>query len=159
MKTTTKTALVALAVTIGAAGIATAYAADGNRMGGPRGDGLRAEMRFERIDADGDGAVTFTELFQRVAEHFAEADADDSGLVTLEEIVAAVDNRRAARMAGHMLSRFDTDGDGRLAIDEVEERLQKHFALLDFDNSGSVTEDEMPHRFAMGHRGGHRGDK
>ncbi len=157
MKTTTKTALVAIAVTIGAAGIATAYAADGKRAGGMRGDGPRAEMRFERIDADGDGAVTFTEFFQPMAERFAEADADANGLVTFEEIVEAADNRRAARMAGRMISRFDVNGDGQLAIDEIESRQQKQFALLDFDESGSVTEDELPRRFAGGHRGGHRG--
>lgn len=158
MKTMTKTAVVALAVTVGAIGITAAYAADRDRAGGMRDHGPRAEMRFERIDADSDGSVTFTEFFQPMAERFAEADADANGLVTFEEIVEAADNRRAARMAGRMISRFDTNGDGQLAIDEIQERVEKQFALMDFDNSGAVTEDELPRRFAGG-RGGDRGER
>ena len=143
--------LAASAVTVAVAGTAMA---GGDR--GARGD--RAAERFERLDADSSGSVTFAEFSAPMMERFNEADADDDGLVSAQEIARALDGRRAGRMAGRMIERFDIDGDEHVSADELVNRQEKMFALLDRDDSGAVTEDELPRRFAGGPGFG-RGDR
>ena len=41
-----------------------------------------------------------------------------------------------------MLERFDADGDGVLAEDELPERARRHFERMDADEDGVVTRDE-----------------
>lgn len=52
----------------------------------------RGTTRFDRMDTDGDGALTLAEMSVRPLAMFARADADNDGVVTREE-------RRAARQA------------------------------------------------------------
>jgi len=137
-------ALLATAVTIAGAGIALA-----DDRGGQRG-----EMRFERLDADSDGSVTFAEFSRPMMERFNEADADGDGAVDVTELEEALEGRRAERRAGRMIERFDIDGDERVSADEIVNRQEKMFALMDRDDSGAVTEDELPRRFAGGKRRG-----
>ncbi|WP_306118110.1 MULTISPECIES: acid-shock protein [unclassified Roseitalea] len=149
----TRTTLVALALAVSAGATATAFADDrGHGWGMRGGPGERGQMRFERIDADRDGAVTFDEFSRPMLERFEDADLNADGFVTAEEIVEAMDRRRAERFADRMVWRFDIDGDDKVAVDELQNRQQKMFALMDFDDSGEVTEDELPHRFARGDR-------
>jgi len=117
--------------------------------------GPRGAERFERLDADSSGSVTFAEFSAPMLERFNEADADDNGVVTAEEIAAALEGRRAERMAERMIERFDIDGDEQVSADELVNRQEKMFALMDRDDSGAVTEDELPRRFAR--HGGQRG--
>ena len=144
----TTIALMAVAVTLTGAG----YALADER--GPRG----AE-RFERLDADSSGSVTFAEFSAPMMERFNRADADDDGVVSAEEIAAAIEGRRAERMAERLIERFDIDGDDQVSADELVNRQEKMFALMDRDDSGAVTEDELPRRFARhgGPRGGFGG--
>ena len=142
----TKMILVALALTVGGTSMALAD-------GGKRGE--RAAERFEQIDADGNGAVTLAEFSAPMLERFNEADADSNGQVNAEEVAAVLDGRRAERMAERMIDRFDIDGNDQISVGELENRQAKMFALLDFDDSGSITAEEMQNRIAM--RGGFRG--
>ena len=144
MKTLTKTAIVALALGVTAAGTSMAMAKD-------RG-GDHAEMRFERIDADSNGSVTFVEFSKPMLDRFNEADANDDGLVSADEIAEVIEGRRAERMANRMIERFDIDGDEQVSAEELQNRQEKMFALMDRDDSGAITEDELPRRMAGGWR-------
>jgi Ca2+-binding EF-hand superfamily protein len=137
-------ALLAAVVTVTGAGIALA-----DDRGGKRG-----EMRFERLDADSDGSVTFAEFSRPMMERFNEADADGDGTISAAELEEALESRRAERRASHMIERFDIDGDERVSADEIVNRQEKMFALMDRDDSGVITEDELPRRFAGGKRRG-----
>lgn len=144
----TKIILVALALTVTVGGVAFAD-------GGQRGD--RAEQRFERIDADENGAVTLTEFSQPMLERFSEVDADGDGQVSVEELVTAFEGRRAERRADRMIQRFDINSDGQVSLEEVQNRQAKMFTLLDFDDSGSLTIEEMQERKASLRGGSHGG--
>lgn len=52
---------------------------------GPRGHG-GAERLLERVDVDGDGAVTLAELDNRQTKMFALMDIDDSGAIDADEL-------------------------------------------------------------------------
>ena len=63
-----------------------------------------------------------------------------------------------------MIERF-VDGDGKLALSEIESRQRKHFALIDRNDDGVLQKDElrrapMGDRHAARHHGGkHHGGK
>ena len=150
MKTSTKKIPVKLALAfLTLAGIAggTAYAAgpgDSDGAGGP--DGPRRMMRFDRMDKDSSGDVTFEEFSAALKSRFGDADANKDGKVTVEELAAEIERMRAERMAKRMIDRFDANGDGVLSADEVDSRQKKMFALLDKNDDGKIEKDEMPQR-------------
>src|SRR5690349_3182386 len=108
MRTSTKLALAFLSLAGVAGGVA--YANDG-RHGH---DGPRAMMRFDRLDADQSGDITFEEFSAMMKSRIGGADANSDGKMTVEEIAAAIEKMRAERMARRLVERFDTDGDGML---------------------------------------------
>ena len=140
MKTSTKIALAFLTLA-GAAG--AAYAADDQ----PGRHGPRAGMmRFDRLDADQSGDVTFEEFSAVLKSRIGEADKDGDGKMTVGEIAAEIERLRAERMARRIVERFDIDGDGMLTAVEIESRQKKMFSLLDRNDDGKVVKDEMPRR-------------
>lgn len=152
MTTFNKAMFVLMASVVTITGVSFALADDRG------GRGERAEQRFERLDTDSSGGVTFIEFQAPMLERFNEADADDNGLISAEEITEALDSRRAERAANRMIDRFDIDGDEQVSADELMRMQEKMFALADRDDSGEVTQDELPRRFAGGHGFG-RGDR
>jgi Ca2+-binding EF-hand superfamily protein len=140
MRTSTKLALAFLSLAGVAGGVA--YANDGRH--GP--DGGRAMMRFDRLDADRSGDVTFEEFSAMMQSRIGGADANNDGKMSVEEIAAAIEKMRAERMARRLVERFDTDGDGMLTAAEVESRQKKMFALLDRNDDGKILKEEMPRR-------------
>ncbi len=69
--------------------------------------------------------------------------------------------QRAERMelaTTHMLQRADTDGDGKLSMDEVRPpKAGQMFERLDADDNGEVSQAEWD--AAMSQRGNHRGNR
>ncbi|MGE0501433.1 MAG: EF-hand domain-containing protein [Rhizobiaceae bacterium] len=121
-----------------------AFAAEQGRRDGR--DGPRAQMRFERADADSSGDVTFEEFTAAVKGRMANADADGDGKMTVGEIADQIERNRLERAARRFVERFDTDGDGALTVTEIEARQQKMFTWLDRNDDGKLTQDEMPKR-------------
>jgi hypothetical protein len=136
MKSSTKIAIAFLTLA-GFAG--AAYAADEPGRHDPR-----AGMRFDRLDADQSGDVTFEEFSAAMKSRIGEADKDGDGKMTVGEIASEIERLRAERMAKRIVERFDTDGDGMLTATEIESRQKKMFALLDRNDDGKVEKDEMP---------------
>lgn len=125
---------------IAAALSSSAMAADGNQR---RGD---HENRLQRADADNSGDVTFEEFAAAMNGRFGNADADGDGKMTVGEIATEIQRMRAERMAKRLVERFDTDGDGVLTKAEVEARQKKMFALMDRNDDGKISGDEMKKR-------------
>jgi len=63
--------------------------------------------------------------------------------------------RRGKRGAEMLIERFDSDGDGKLAVSELPDRMQKRFAKVDTDEDGFVDAEEL--KTAFGNRGGRDG--
>jgi EF hand len=139
MKTSTRLALAFLTLA-GIAGTA-AYAADN---GPDRHDPRAGMMRFDRLDADQSGDVTFEEFSAALKSRIGDADKDHDGKMTVAEIASEIERMRTERMARRIVERFDTDGDGMLTAAEIDSRQKKMFALLDRNDDGKVEKDEMP---------------
>ncbi|HLL29508.1 MAG TPA: hypothetical protein VK403_00775 [Allosphingosinicella sp.] len=132
----------AAAVAALTAGGATLYAQHGGTHG-----------QMKHFDSDANGAVTLAEARAGVAKMFALADADRDGRVTREEMRAfhgRMDDHRGGRgkngagrggPGGPM--HLDADGDGAIALAEAQNGIDAHFARIDSNRDGSITEAEM----------------
>jgi hypothetical protein len=91
---------------------------------------------IERLDADGDSALSEEEVSGRLWEKLTglEADGDADGLLTAEELEAAFLAAREERF----LSK-DTDGDGLITETEVRDWLWAKLAEADADADGGVS--------------------
>lgn len=106
---------------------------------------------FSKLDADGNGEVSLTELQARGAERFAKVDADGDGFVTAAEL-EAMGEERAKKRAARMMERMDADEDGKLSMDEMKHPRRdpaKMFERLDTDNSGGISKAEFKEARAM----------
>lgn len=167
----------ALAV-MGSASLAMAFQGQPGQQGGPR-EG-RAPMMlemFQELDADGDGVVTAEELSAAgPGAAFAEADANGDGVLEGDELTAfraAQERLREERRQQRMVERLDSDGDGKLSLEEIEagnkRGPQQMFDRLDADGNGEVSLEELAaaqermlqrmqeRRSEMGERGGRDG--
>lgn len=159
-----KKTVAALCVT--ALAIPLAAPAFADRGGGYSGKGgfhrMGARM-FEKADTNSDGAITLDEVNARMQERLSQADSDGDLSVTKSEIIAAIeqhaDHRRAKRFSGTIADRLvyhlDVDDNGSVTLSEVENRVGKLFALMDFNDDGKVEKAEI--RRSMPHRAGRHG--
>lgn len=114
---------------------------------------------FERLDANGDGAIDETEIRAMRARAFDRADANGDGVLTEAERSAARERMREAiarrtaaaiRLGGAMAERrgamaeaADTNRDGVLSRAEVLAAPMPMMARLDRDGDGRVTAAEL----------------
>ncbi|MGI9401211.1 MAG: EF-hand domain-containing protein [Rhizobiaceae bacterium] len=129
----------------------------------------RGMKMLKRADTNNDGKITLEELNAVNGERFAKADADGDGIVTKAEIIVAIEEmdefprmaRFAGTMADRLVYRFDLNDDGKLALEEIQNRTGKHFALLDRNDDGEVVKEEFQRVRKAGHkrhgRSGERG--
>jgi Ca2+-binding EF-hand superfamily protein len=109
---------------------------------------------IEHFDKNGDGKLQVAELPERMQKFMAKADADKDGVLTVAELTAAREALHA-KFEGHrgdfgkkldpaeMVKRFDKNGDGKLQVAELPERMQKFMAKADADKDGSLTVAEL----------------
>lgn len=108
----------------------------------------------EHFDKNGDGKLQVTELPERMQKFLGKADADKDGVLSVAELTAAHDAFRA-KFAGHrgdfgnrldpaeFVKKFDQNGDGKLEIAELPERMQKFLGKADADKDGVLTVAEL----------------
>jgi len=111
-----------------------------------QGRGLRFD--FAAADADGDGKVTKDELTAYRQTMMSGIDADGDGMISTEELAAhmkarmdtQIDERAKARVASQ-----DLNGDGKLSAEELmaPPMPTRMFDRLDSDGDGAISQDEL----------------
>ena len=125
---------------------------------GSEGEGRH--MKFEQLDANGDGKLSREELKAAREARFALSDTNSDGKISKEEAVAKAGERASTRF-DKMLKRLDTDKDGALTQAEMQagkraSRMDKMFARADADGDGFLSQDEMKNM--RGKHGRHKKD-
>lgn len=152
MKKSTKVAIafIALATTVSGAALAKS-----EKMG--KGQKMPS---FEEIDADSNGGVSFDEFFAVASKRIIEADKDGNGSITVAEVLEQMGDRGSERRANRMISSLDINEDGAVTTDELRNRMEKRFAMMDRNDDGEIQEKEMPKRGKKGKKDKKdRGDK
>ncbi|MFQ6549770.1 EF-hand domain-containing protein [Aestuariibius sp. 2305UL40-4] len=113
----------------------------GNRMRGHRGGMRGGEMLrdiFDAADADGDGAVTQTEIDAYRSAQLAEVDASGDGALSIEEFDTLYRSFTRSRMVDAFQA-LDADGDGQIAPEEMDRSVSRFFERMDRDGDGTLT--------------------
>jgi Ca2+-binding EF-hand superfamily protein len=139
IKTSLAAAFLAFAGAATAAGTASAQQEPGAANPSPRTPG----QRFEHLDTDDSGSISFEEFAAAMGSRMDSADADSNGTLTVEEVAAQLQKEHFRRQAQRMIRRLDANGDGQLTTAEIESRQKKMYALMDRDDSGAIEPDEM----------------
>ncbi|WP_173931702.1 EF-hand domain-containing protein [Chelativorans sp. Marseille-P2723] len=142
-----KTLLSAIALSLVAGTAAFAQNAGDRQQGVSKREGARQTM-FQRLDRNGDGIISSDEFAGRHLDMLRAADADGDGTLTQDELLTYVINREFQRRAERAARWLDIDGDGTVTLEEIEAHQQKRFALLDRNNDGELSQEEL-------RRGGH----
>lgn len=129
-------------------------------MGGPdEGRGAMLAEKFDAIDADKDGKLSYAELEANRKAEFDAADTNKDGALSADELsaraLARFQEKLAERTQG-LLDNMDNDDSGSLSEDEMGEGPgMRNFARIDADNDGLVTKAEveagMQHRKKRDH--------
>ncbi len=99
---------------------------------------------FDRLDQDGDGAVSLAELQTPRTERFRAQDANQDGALTFEEFTTRPEGLRGQRL----LKRFDSDGDEAVSQDEIDAALARRFERTDRNGDGVLSPEELQGRRA-----------
>ena len=103
-----------------------------------------AQTAFQRLDADGSGAISRAEFLMLRREMFARIDADGSGTVTRAEIEAARQATPGQRkmQADDRIWAQDANGDGVLTLTEYTAQT-RGFDFADRNNDGQLSPAEF----------------
>ena len=127
----------------------------GGGRGGPGGPGglPDAAQLFARADKNKDGKLTKDELPGPLAERLMKADADGDGALTkaeLEEARKKAGARPRPDAGGRggfdpaqMFKRLDRNGDGKVGVDELPERMAERLKGADKDSDGAISKEEF----------------
>ena len=138
---------------IAAAAISTA-AVVGNAIAS--GDGYKGKYRlghhgpghgagaimFRQFDADKDGVLTEAELKSGAAARIEANDANGDAALSLEEFEGVWMEMMRSPMV-RAFQRLDEDGDARLTVQELNERIDWALAKMDRNGDGSITRREI----------------
>jgi Ca2+-binding EF-hand superfamily protein len=108
-----------------------------------------------RLDVNGDGNVSFTEMQQRMAERFRQMDTDGNGQFTRAEYDAyraahpRRGNRPQAQGGDHQqrrgldfFSRLDADSNGSVSLAEFSAKTTARMQRMDANHDGTVSREE-----------------
>ena len=109
--------------------------------GGHRGGMME---RLKAADTNGDGLISRAEAaaLPRLAERFEQIDANRDGQVSFEELRAARGHGKHGHGHGGMMKHLDADGDGKVSKAEALTAAEKRFDRADADQDGFITREE-----------------
>lgn len=147
-----KKVVILAALALGTAGTIALAAQDPQAPQRGYGKGAMLE-RLKAADANADGLLSRAEAaaLPRLAERFDQLDANQDGQVSFDELHAG---RRGKR--GGMMKAADTDGDGKVSKAEMLARAEARFERADANKDGFITPDEVRQGRRHGHGHGHR---
>ena len=98
----------------------------------PSADDMASQI-IKEFDTNGDGVLSADELSKagKKAQNILGADANGDGVVTKDELSADITKKMASHKAHHIMSKLDTNGDGSLSTDEI-------------NNGGSAAQSILP---------------
>jgi Ca2+-binding EF-hand superfamily protein len=136
--------LIVLALGLAATAAVAARAAEA-------GSGRLLERLLQKMDTDGDGALSSAEGEAAAEKLFERADADRDGILTKTEFMAQKGSRQLAADQQQKLDAFrakrfaamDKNGDGQVSAEEYFAAAQQRFAAADANGDGRVTKDEL----------------
>jgi len=111
---------------------------------------------FNRLDSNSDGSIARDEFGGDRLDTLRTADENQDGTLSQEELANYLMKREFERRAERLAGQFDIDGDGQVTLAEIENQQGKHFALLDRNDDGQLSQDEL--RRGRGATLMHRGD-
>lgn len=124
-------------------------------MAHPEGQADRG-AKFERLraaDTNADGLLSRTEAaaLPRIAQRFDAIDANADGQVSFDELRGFRHKARGEKRAERFLKRLDADNDGKVSKAEALAKATERFERADANKDGFITAEELPARH--GHRG------
>ena len=104
------------------------------------------ESIFERFDVNKDGSLTADEVNEKLWSRLAKADINEDGAVSLSELEETreqwePDHKRPIDEL--IFARFDTNKDGLLTEDEVNEKVWGRIVEADANDDGAVSFEEL----------------
>ena len=97
----------------------------------------------------GERPITRTEVIAFVKKQFAEMDTDHNGSISPAEFEAYRTRQGGKSQAGlghiggHWFEKVDTDGNGRVTLEEAEARPLQLFDLADINHDGTASVEEQ----------------
>ncbi len=112
---------------------------------------ISPQALMDRADANGDLTLSIEEVLAAVKLKFDHADQNANGEISKAEIVGAIEaidgfsrvKRHSGKIADRIFKQLDINEDGKLANQEVENRLRKFYALADWNDDGAVEMAEI----------------
>ncbi len=107
------------------------------------------EEVFKKRDKNEDGKLEKSELVGIISNDFERVDTDEDGFLTLEEFKKAPRfnrqnrGRRGRPNIDEMMTKMDSNQDGKLSEEEAKGPLAKRFAKIDTNEDGYLTKDEL----------------
>lgn len=93
---------------------------------------------FAKMDTNGDGVVTTSEVQASFLERWTKADVNSDGKVTADEFKAS----HAEHQKGHF-TKLDENQNGVIERSEIAKMPEEHFTRIDTDKSGTLTAAEL----------------
>jgi Ca2+-binding EF-hand superfamily protein len=118
---------------------------------GEAGSGRLMERLLQKLDTDGDGALSASEGEAAAEKMFDRRDANGDGKLTRAEFMA---DKGGGRLSAEQQQKFDAlrarrfaamdkDGDGEVSAAEFFAAAQQRFTAADANGDGRVTKDEL----------------